>query len=83
MANYKFCHGSPGFANIVERVGSGLFLLATKGLMLLLIHLFALLARLVGPGGMRGLVTGNLLLQQQSLVLGRSRRRALNRSRLE
>jgi hypothetical protein len=49
-----------------------------KDFMLLLIHLLVLLARLVGPGGMRVLVAENLLLKQQLLVLHRSRHRAPN-----
>ncbi len=43
-----------------------------KGLLLLLIHLLAVLARLAGPGGTRGLVAENLLMKQQLLVLGRT-----------
>ena len=54
-----------------------------KGLLLLLIHLVAVLARLAGPGGVRGLVAENLLMKQQLLVLGRARRRAPNLSSLE
>jgi transposase InsO family protein len=54
-----------------------------KGLLLLLIHILALLARLAGPGGTRGLVAENLLMKQQLLVLGRTRRRAPNLSPLE
>ncbi len=38
---------------------------AMKGLLLLLIHLVAGLARLLGPGGVRGLVAENLLIKQQ------------------
>jgi transposase InsO family protein len=49
-----------------------------RGLLLLLIHVLAVLARLAGPGGVRGLVAENVLLKQQLLVLGRARRRAPN-----
>ena len=35
-----------------------------KGLLLLLVHLVAVLARLFRPGGVRGLVAENLLLKQ-------------------
>ena len=54
-----------------------------KGLLGLLIHLIAMLARLVGPGGVRGLVAENLLIKQQLLVLDRTRQRAPNLSSLE
>ena len=49
-----------------------------RGLLLLLIHVLAVLARLAGPGGVRGLVAENVLLKQQLLVLARARRRAPN-----
>jgi transposase InsO family protein len=49
-----------------------------RGLLLLLVHVLAVLARLAGPGGVRGLVAENVLLKQQLLVLGRARRRAPN-----
>ena len=39
-----------------------------KGLLLLLIHLVAVLARLLGPGGVRGLVAENVLIKQQLLI---------------
>ena len=54
-----------------------------KGFVVLLIHLVAVLARLAGPGGVRGLVAENLLMKQQLLVLSRSRRRAPNFTSLE
>ncbi len=54
-----------------------------KGLLLLLIHLVAVLARLLGPGGVRGLVAENLLIKQQLLILSRTRQRAPNLSSLE
>ncbi len=47
-----------------------------KGPLLLLIHLVAGLARLLGPGGARGLVAENLLIKQQLLMLTRARQRA-------
>jgi len=47
-----------------------------KGLLLLLIHLVVLFARLLGPGGVRGLVAENLLIKQQLLILSRTRWRA-------
>ena len=54
-----------------------------NGLLVLLIHLVAVLARLAGPGGVRGLVAENLLMKEQLLVLSRSRHRAPNLSSLE
>ena len=54
-----------------------------RDLLLLLIHVLAVLARLAGPGGVRGVVAENVLLKQQLLVLGRARRRAPNLTPLE
>jgi len=54
-----------------------------KGLLVLLVHLVAVLARLAGPGGVRGVVAENLLMKQQLLVLSRSRRRAPNLTSVE
>jgi plasmid stability protein len=54
-----------------------------RDLLLLLIHVLAVLARLAGPGGVRGLVAENVLLKQQLLVLGRARHRAQNLTPLE
>ena len=54
-----------------------------KGLLLLLIHLLAVLARLAGPVGVRGLVAENVLLKQRLLILGRTRRRGPNLSSAE
>ncbi len=54
-----------------------------KGLLLLLIHLVASLARLLEPGGVRGLVAENLLIKQQLLILSRTRQRAPNLSPVE
>ncbi len=54
-----------------------------KDLLVLLIRLVAVLARLAGPGGVRGLVAENLLMKEQLLVLSRSRQRAPNLSSLE
>ncbi len=69
--------------SLAEEGAGVLFWPAMKGLLLLLIHLLAVLARLAGPGGTRGLVAENLLMKQQLLVLGRTRRRAPNLSPLE
>jgi len=39
------------------------------------IHFIAVLARLLGPGGVRSLVAESLLLKHQILILNRSRKR--------
>lgn len=51
-----------------------------KNLLLLLAHLFTILAKLVGPGGARAVVAENLILKQQLLIINRSRQRAPNLS---
>ena len=45
---------------------------------ILLVHLIATLARLLGPGGLRSVVAESLLVKQQLLILNRSRHRAPN-----
>ena len=47
-------------------------------LFLVFAHLLATIAKLLRPGGVRALVSENLLLKQQLLVINRSRLRALN-----
>lgn len=47
-----------------------------RTLLMLLVHLVATVARLIGPGGAKAIVAENLLLNQQLLVLSRSRQRA-------
>jgi hypothetical protein len=42
------------------------------------IRMFAVLARLLGPGGVRSLVAESLLLKHQILILNRSRKRSPN-----
>jgi hypothetical protein len=49
-----------------------------RDLFILLVHLIATLARLVGPGGLRSVVAESLLVKQQLLILNRSRHRAPN-----
>ncbi len=49
-----------------------------RDLLILLVHLIATLARLMGPGGLRSVVTESLLVKQQLLILNRSRHRAPN-----
>ena len=54
-----------------------------KDLVLLLVHLLSAVARLLGPGGAKGLVAENLILKQQLLILTRSRQRAPNLTPLD
>jgi putative transposase len=54
-----------------------------KDLIVLLIHLMATLAKLIGPGGVKAVVANSLLLKQQLLVINRSRQRAPNLSALD
>ena len=49
-----------------------------KNAIVLLMHLLARLAILLGTGGTRAVLAENILLKQQLLVLQRSRRRAPN-----
>jgi putative transposase len=49
-----------------------------RDLGVLFIHFIAVLARLVGPGGVRSLVAESLLLKHQILILNRSRKRSPN-----
>jgi len=49
-----------------------------KGLLLLIFHFVAVLARLLERGGVCGLVAENLLIKHQLLVLSRARRRDPN-----
>jgi len=51
-----------------------------RNLAVLLIHLIAVLARLLGPGGVRSVVAESLLLKHQLLILNRSRQRSPNLS---
>src|SRR6516164_11591030 len=51
-----------------------------RNLAVLLIHLIATLARLLGPGGVRSLVAESLLLKHQLLIVNRSRQRSPNLS---
>ena len=44
---------------------------------ILLVHLIATLARLMGPGGLRSVVAESVLVKQQLLILNRSRHRAV------
>lgn len=51
-----------------------------KNVVLLLVHLLATIAKLLGPGGIKSVVAENLLLKQQLLVVCRPRQRAPNLS---
>jgi hypothetical protein len=77
------CHENQRVASLAGWGAGALFWAAMKGLLLLLIHLVAGLARLLGPGGVRGLVAENLLIKQQLLILSRARQRAPNLSPVE
>ena len=49
-----------------------------KEISLFLIHLLTAIARLLGPGGVKGIIAENLLLKQQLIVVCRPRQRAPN-----
>ena len=51
-----------------------------KDVLLLLIHLLTAVAKLLGPGGVKGIIAENLLLKQQLLVVCRPCQRAPNLS---
>jgi hypothetical protein len=51
-----------------------------RNLAVLFIHFIAVLARLLGPGGVRSIVAESLLLKHQLLLLNRSRQRSPNLS---
>jgi hypothetical protein len=51
-----------------------------KDLLILLVHLLTTIAKLLGPGGAKAVVTDSLLMKQQLLVINRTRRRAPNLS---
>ena len=54
-----------------------------KDLALMVIHILTTSAKLLGPGGLRAVMTENALLRQQLVVLRRSRRRAPNLTALD
>src|SRR4026207_2115999 len=49
-----------------------------RDLVILLVHIIATLARLLGPGVIRSVVAESVLVKQQLLILNRSRQRAPN-----
>jgi putative transposase len=51
-----------------------------RNLAVLFIHFIAVLARLLGPGGVRSLVAESLLPKDQLLIVNRSRKRSPNLS---
>ena len=54
-----------------------------RDLFILTIHLIVTLAKMVGPGGVRGVAAESLLLKQQLLVSNRSRKRSPNLTSLD
>jgi len=51
-----------------------------RNLVVLFVHFIAILARLLGPGGVRSVVAESLLLKHQLLIVNRSRQRSPNLS---
>src|SRR5437667_5995373 len=51
---------------------------AVRDLAVLFLHLLATVARLAGPGGARSVIAESVLVQQQLLILNRSRKRSPN-----
>jgi hypothetical protein len=51
-----------------------------RNLAVLFLHFIAVLARLLGPGGVRSIVAESLLLKHQLLIVNRSRQRSPNLS---
>jgi hypothetical protein len=49
-----------------------------KNVLLLVIHLLAVVAKLLGPGGIKAIIAKNFSLKQQLLVVCRRRQRAPN-----
>jgi transposase InsO family protein len=49
-----------------------------RDLVILLLHLVATVARLLGPGGLRSVIAESLMVKHQLLILNRSQRRAPN-----
>ena len=47
-----------------------------KDMFILFVHLFATIAKLLGPGGAKAIVADSLLMKQQLLIINRSRQRA-------
>ncbi len=47
-----------------------------RDFLILLVHVIATLARLIGPGGIRSVIAESVLIKQQLLILNRTRQRA-------
>jgi hypothetical protein len=72
LASCYFAQDSSGFPALYHS--------SMRHLVVLLIHFMAVLARLLGPGGVRSLVAESLLLKHQLLIANRSRQRSPNLS---
>jgi putative transposase len=66
---------------LLEAIASTL--LCHEDLLALLAHLLTTIAKLLGPGGARLVITDSLLMKQQLLIMNRSRQRAPNLSALD
>ena len=49
-----------------------------RDLVILFVHVISMIARLLGPGGIRSVVAESVLIKQQLLILNRSRQRSPN-----
>jgi transposase InsO family protein len=62
------------------RISRSCYPALVRNLAVLFVHFIAVLARLLGPGGVRSLVAESLLLKHQLLIVNRSRQRSPNLS---
>jgi len=60
----------------IPRVCRSCYYAAMRDLIIPLVHVITTLARLMGPGGVRSVVAESVLVEQQLLILNRSRQRA-------
>ena len=74
------CYSAPQSVEIIKSCdpGRGREDVPMRDPIILLVHLIATLARLMGPGGLRSVVAESLLVKHQLLILNRSRHRAPN-----
>jgi hypothetical protein len=49
-----------------------------RDLVILFVHVIAIVARLLGPGGISSVIAESVLIKQQLLILNRSRKRSPN-----
>jgi hypothetical protein len=49
-----------------------------RDLVILVVHVIAVVARLLGPGGIRSVIAESVLVKQQLLILNRARQRSPN-----